>query len=136
MSANNTQTPDTQTPDTQTPAVQQFDDDELSTTTPPSSYSQLWNQYVKDNKTFKDNMKRCLRETFEKQSNIEDLNDIPNIMCKYPLPQFMTDYYTFPKHINSIHNRFAALEKIQFARVLLSIGILGVLCLIAWKIKT
>ena len=48
MSANNTQTPDTQTPDTQTPAVQQFDDDELSTTTPPSSYSQLWNQYVKD----------------------------------------------------------------------------------------
>ena len=106
----------------------------MSITTPPSSYSQLWDQYVKDNETFKENMKRCLQETFEKQSNIDDLNDIPTIMCKYPLPQFITDYYTFPKHINSIYNRFASLEKIQFARVALTLAILIVLGVIAYKI--
>ncbi len=134
----NSQTPDTQTPNTQTSGIQQFsatsDDDGVPITTPPSSYSQLWDQYVKDNETFKENMKRCLQETFEKQSNIDDLNDIPTIMCKYPLPQFITDYYTFPKHINSIYNRFASLEKIQFARVALSLAILIVLGVIAYKI--
>ena len=79
-------------------------------------------------------MKRCLKKSFENESNIEDLNDIPNIMCKYPLPQFMTDYYTFPKHINSIYNIFNSLIMVQQIRAGITLLILIALCVLITKI--
>jgi len=88
-----------------------------SSNTPPTDTTQLWNDYLKNNTTFKNNMKRCLNKSFEDEDSIDELNRLPNIICNYPPPRFITDYYLLPRNIEDIKTFLEVITKVQGIRL-------------------
>ena len=111
-------------------------DSAVSTSTPPTNATELWDQYVKSNPTFNSNMKRCLTKTFTSEDTIDELNQLPKVMCDYSPPNFITDYYLLPKNVQSIKENLESYRKGQIIRFIIQ-GIIAIalvtIALKSWK---